>query len=44
MIYEGHDHKLNFVHEGKAAVAFCDGHAKMVDAAEAAALNWDPAK
>jgi prepilin-type processing-associated H-X9-DG protein len=44
LLYEGKDRKLNFAHDGKAAVAFCDGHAKLYTEEEAKTLNWDPAK
>jgi len=42
MIYEGKNGKLDFRHEGKAAVGLADGHAKLVDAAEAKKLRWTP--
>jgi prepilin-type processing-associated H-X9-DG protein len=42
MIYESKNGKLNFRHEGKAAVGFADGHAKLVDAAAAKKLRWMP--
>ncbi len=44
LLYEGKDHKLNFAHDGKAAVAFCDGHAKLYTEEESKTLNWDPTK
>jgi prepilin-type processing-associated H-X9-DG protein len=40
MLYEGKDGKLNFKHDGKAAVAFADGHAKLVTEEEAKTLIW----
>ncbi len=42
LIYEGSQGKLDFKHDGKAAVAFADGHAKMLDAAAAKTLRWAP--
>lgn len=44
LLYEGKDRKLNFAHDGKAAVAFCDGHAKLYTEEAAKSLNWDPTK
>ncbi|HZH97557.1 MAG TPA: hypothetical protein VEX38_01185 [Fimbriimonadaceae bacterium] len=40
LLYEGSGGKLNFRHNGKAAVAFADGHAKLIDKKEAATLLW----
>ncbi len=42
LLYEGSKGKLNFRHGGYAAVAFADGHAKMVNAEEAKKLIWKP--
>ncbi len=42
MLYEGKDGKLTFRHDGSACVAFADGHAKLVTAAEAKSLRWLP--
>jgi prepilin-type processing-associated H-X9-DG protein len=42
MLYEGKDGELNFRHNGKANVAFVDGHVKAVDAEEAKSLLWKP--
>jgi len=40
LLYEGASKKLQYRHLGRAAVVFCDGHAKMVDSKEAPKLNW----
>jgi len=40
VLYEGRDRKLSFRHDGKAMVAFADGHCKMLDAREAKDLVW----
>ncbi len=42
LIYEGKDGKLNFRHNGKAAVAFIDGHCEMVTQERAKNLIWKP--
>jgi prepilin-type processing-associated H-X9-DG protein len=42
MIYEGKNGKLDFRHDGKAAVGFADGHAKLVNATGAQKLRWKP--
>jgi len=42
LIYEGSKGQLNFRHQGKAAVGFVDGHAKMIDAEAAKKLRWNP--
>lgn len=42
MVYEGSNGKLDFRHDGAAAVGFCDGHAKMISRAGLAALRWKP--
>jgi len=44
LLYEGKDHKLNFSHDRKAAVAFCDGHCRSVTRESESSLNWDPSK
>jgi prepilin-type processing-associated H-X9-DG protein len=41
-IYEGRGGKLRFKHEGKAGVAFADGHVKMISEEEAKTLRWEP--
>jgi prepilin-type processing-associated H-X9-DG protein len=40
LFYEGKSGKLDFRHDGYAAVAFADGHVKMIDAEGAKALIW----
>lgn len=42
MLYEGSKGKLDFRHNGTAAVAFADGHVRAFTAAQAAKLNWNP--
>lgn len=42
LAYEGHEGKFDFRHGGKAAVAFCDGRVKSVDAIQAKTLRWKP--
>lgn len=42
MLYEGKGGVLNFRHNGRAMVAFADGHVKPVTPAEAKALRWAP--
>jgi prepilin-type processing-associated H-X9-DG protein len=42
MIYQGHDGKLEYDDEGKAAIAFADGHAKRYAKAQSAQLRWKP--
>lgn len=42
MIYEGANGKLEFRHQGRAAVAFADGHAKLIKPEEAKKLVWKP--
>jgi len=42
MIYEGTKGQLNFRHSGRAAVAFADGHAKLINAEQAKTLRWKP--
>lgn len=40
MFYEGHNGKLDFRHDGKAWVAFCDGHVRAYDKVHAKSLLW----
>ncbi|HRK22708.1 MAG TPA: hypothetical protein PLX06_12905 [Fimbriimonadaceae bacterium] len=42
MIYQGRYRKLEFYGDGRAAVAFCDGSARLFTPAEAKKLNWKP--
>jgi prepilin-type processing-associated H-X9-DG protein len=42
MFYEGRAGKLNFRHGGMAAVAFADGHCRLVNDAMARKLRWRP--
>ncbi len=42
LVYEGKNRQLSFRHDGKAVVAFADGHAKLVTPAEAKTLYWYP--
>jgi prepilin-type processing-associated H-X9-DG protein len=42
ILYESKEGKLNFRHDGKAGVAFADGHAAMVTEAESKTLRWKP--
>jgi len=42
MVYEGKDGKLDFRHDGKAAIAFDDGHVVLVGKAAAKTLKWTP--
>ena len=42
LIYEGSDGKLNYRHDGRAAVAFADGHAKLINKEQAKTLVWKP--
>lgn len=42
LLYEGRDAKLDFRHDGKANVAFCDGHVVAVGPEEAKKLIWNP--
>jgi len=44
MIYEGKNRKLLFRHDGKAVVAFADGHARLISKDEAKNLVWKPIK
>ncbi len=40
LLYEGKNGKIDFRHEGKAAIAFADGHAKLLTEAETKSLIW----
>lgn len=40
MVYEGANGKLDFIHNGKAVVGFCDGHVKMISKIDASKLRW----
>ena len=40
MVYEGKAGKLEFRHDGRAAVAFADGHVRLIDATAAKAVIW----
>lgn len=42
MLYEGSGGKLRFHPDGRAGVAFADGHVKRVNAVEAKKLRWKP--
>lgn len=42
MIYQGRNGTLEFYGDGRTAVAFCDGSAKLFTPAEAKKLNWKP--
>ena len=42
LLYEGKKGVLNFRHNGRAMVAFADGHVKPVTPAEARTLRWAP--
>jgi prepilin-type processing-associated H-X9-DG protein len=42
LAYEGQNGKLLFRHKGRAAVAFTDGHVKLIDAEAAKTLRWKP--
>ena len=42
LFYEGHDEKLDFRYDGKAAVGFVDGHAALIAPDEAKNLIWKP--
>ena len=43
LLYEGKDKKFAFKHEGKTAVAFADGHVKLLTPEAAANVFWYPA-
>ena len=40
LVYEGKNSRLNFRHNGKAAVGFADGHVKLILPDEAEGLLW----
>jgi len=42
MIYEGRGGRLDYRHDGRAAVGLADGHAKLVNAEGAKKLRWKP--
>jgi prepilin-type processing-associated H-X9-DG protein len=42
LLYEGKGGQLVFRHQGRAAVAYADGHAKLVNEADAKKLRWNP--
>lgn len=42
MFYTGQNGKLHFLYQDRAAVAFADGHSKLVTREEARALRWKP--
>ncbi len=42
LFYEGKDEKLDFRHNGRANVAFCDGRVKAIGADETKNLIWNP--
>lgn len=42
LIYEGSHSKLNFRHDGRATVAFADGHVKLIGPEQAKTLRWKP--
>lgn len=42
LFYEGNNETLDFRHDGKSNVAFCDGHVKAMSLDEAKTLIWDP--
>ena len=42
LLYEGKDGVLNFRHDGKACVAFVDGHVEAVSQEAAKSLRWKP--
>jgi prepilin-type processing-associated H-X9-DG protein len=42
LLYEGKGGQLVFRHQGRAAVGFADGHAKLVTEADAKKLRWNP--
>lgn len=43
LLYEGKNMQMNFRHEGRAIVAYADGHVKMISPDEAKNLFWYPA-
>ena len=42
MVYEGRNMQMTFRHDGKAAVCFADGHARLITPAEAKNVIWYP--
>lgn len=42
LLYEGREGKLSFRHDGKANVAFVDGHVMAITAEDAKELIWNP--
>lgn len=42
LLYEGANRQLAFRHEGRAAVAFADGSARLIDRDQAKTLRWRP--
>lgn len=42
MFYEGRNGQLDFRHDGKANVAFADGHVQTISREEAKTLRWKP--
>lgn len=43
MLYEGTDNGPEYRHEGRAAIVFADGHAKLMNEAEVKSAYWYPA-
>jgi prepilin-type processing-associated H-X9-DG protein len=42
VLYEGEAGKQDYIHDGRAVVAFVDGHTKMVTEDDAKQLRWMP--
>jgi len=42
MLYEGKNGRLDFRHNGRANVAFADGHVKLINQQQAKTLRWKP--
>lgn len=42
LFYDGHDEKLTFRNNGRAAVCFADGHVKLITPETAKTLRWAP--
>ena len=42
LLYEGANRQLAFRHDGKAAVAFADGHARLITREQVRTLRWKP--
>ena len=40
LLYEGHNGVVDYRHEGRAAIAFADGHAKLTTETETKSLTW----